>query len=99
MDILKEFEDYLPRWSEEKHQPIPTKKHMDRWYKAWNDFVQEVLKDKYDEMCDMYRHIQLKHKGQYIEAQPIQQEEPVVEGVKQEEPQTEWDRVQKYLND
>ena len=99
MDVLKEFEEYLPRWSEEKHQPIPTKKHMDRWYKAWNDFVQEVLKDRYQEMCDMYRNMPVKRKGQYIEPQVESVQEPIEEEVKVEEPQSEWERVQKYLKD
>lgn len=60
MDILQEFEEYLPTWSNEKHLPIPTKQHMDRWYEAWQDFLNEVLIPRYEELQKSYLSMQYK---------------------------------------
>ena len=43
MDLMKEFEEYLPKWAEEKMQPIPTQEHTERWNIAWGDFLKEHL--------------------------------------------------------
>ena len=96
-DLLKQFEEYLPRWSNEKHQPIPTKKHMDRWYIAWNDFVKEELSKHYTEHVQEFKNLQLKTQDdEYFEdeyeivEEPQQDlDEPIVE--KQLSP---WERVQ-----
>ena len=107
MDIMKEFEEYLPKWSEEKMQPIPTQEHMDRWSIAWSDFVKERLAEKHDEMVDEYLNMQYKTVGERkaekakaqadteVVEEPIEEiAEPVVE-VKT----SSWDRVQAILNE
>lgn len=63
MDIFKEFEEYLPQWSEEKHLPIPTQEHMDRWAIAWDDFVKEHLVKKRKELVQSYKDMQYKTVG------------------------------------
>ena len=60
MDFMKEFEEYLPKWSEEKHKPIPTRKHMDKWTEAWQDFLSEHLTEKYHEISAEYKNMKLK---------------------------------------
>ena len=59
-DVLKQFEEYLPKWSNEKKQPIPTREHMDRWYIAWNDFVNEELSKTYPQRRQEYLNMKFK---------------------------------------
>lgn len=93
-DLLKEFEEYLPRWSNEKHQPIPTRAHMDRWYIAWNDFVKEELIKHYDDFVNEYKSLQLKTDDDYI----IQQIEPIEEDPTPEPvPLSPWELVQQKM--
>jgi hypothetical protein len=105
MDIIKEFEEYLPKWAEEKMQPIPTQEHPDRWSMAWNDFINEHLSQKRDELVQDYLNMQFKTVGdrKREKAKKAQAEEVVAEiPVKQEEPKQEkqsaWDRIQSMLD-
>ena len=107
MDIMKEFEEYLPKWAEEKMQPIPTQEHPDRWSLAWSDFIKEHLSQKRDELVQDYLNMQFKTVGdrKREKAKKKQAEEQVVETpvepVEQEEPKQEkqsaWDRIQSML--
>ena len=54
---MKLFEEYLPRWSNEKHLPIPTQKHMDRWMVAWADFVKDELPKYYEQRRLEYQQV------------------------------------------
>ena len=63
MDIMKEFEEYLPIWSEEKMLPIPTIKHPDRWAVAWGDFIKEVITPRKQELIDDYTAMKFKTVG------------------------------------
>ena len=96
---LKEFEDYLPRWSDEKHLPIPTQQHMDRWYVAWNDFVNEVLKEKYSDVVDMFYNIPIgKPTKETVDKKEPIKEEPTPVQKEPQKPMTEWERVQMLMN-
>lgn len=115
MDLMKEFEAYLPKWSEDKHKPIPTKQHMNRWYEAWNDFVKEVLSVRWESLKDEYLSLKLKSRDydyDYDEADSVQEEDPNIEEFEdiipeeagtqdepKEEPMTEWERVQKIMDE
>ena len=63
MDLMKEFEEYLPRWSEEKMLPIPTIKHPDRWSVAWNDFIKDVVTPRREEIVAEYKTMKFKTVG------------------------------------
>lgn len=112
MDLMKEFEEYLPIWSEEKHQPIPTMKHMDRWSVAWIDFVNEYLVKKKSELISDYRSMEFKTRGeaeaeqQASEEEEIEEVEEVVDVVEEDaEPvvdehpkdKSEWEKVRAML--
>lgn len=105
MDLAKEFEEYLPRWSEEKHQPIPTKQHMERWYQAWDDFVKEELAPRWESLRNEYKSLKLK--GMDEEVEEVTEEEPEevveevnhVEEIRNDENLTEWEKVQKLMDD
>jgi len=104
MDLLKEFEEYLPRWSDEKHLPIPTKKHMDRWYRAWNDFVKEELEPRWDAIRQEYKTLKLYNpeEGQfaedYIEPDETEETQEVVEEIEEvEEPKNSWEEIQEIM--
>ena len=60
---MKEFEEYLPIWSEEKMLPIPTIKHPDRWAVAWGDFIKEVITPRKQELIDDYTAMKFKTVG------------------------------------
>ena len=97
MDMFKEFEEYLPRWSEEKMQPMPTKEHPDRWSIAWKDFVNEVLTPRREELVADYLAMKFKTKG---DAMKKEVKEDVVETSSVEEPVkelSEWEKVQALL--
>lgn len=103
MDVMKLFEEYLPRWSNEKHLPIPTQKHMDKWMVAWNDFTNEELPKYYEERRQEYLNMRIKTKEMMIEEQRQQRELELNKQVEKEEkveekPLTEWDKVRKLLD-
>ena len=95
MDIMKLFEEYLPKWSEENMQPIPTMEHPDRWAIAWRDFQNTYLKEHHKEIVEFYKNMQFKTVGDLEREQEeeVEEEEPVVE----EKEESEWDRVRKFL--
>lgn len=97
MDILKEFENYLPKWSEEKHLPIPTKQQADRWNVAWSDFVKDFLNPNYKELAQEYKNMQLKPKD-YVETVEEEEEEEQIEEPVQEQ-LSDWELVQKFMNE
>lgn len=113
MDIMKEFEEYLPIWSEEKHQPIPTMKHMDRWSVAWIDFVNEHLIKRKKELIGDYKSMEFKTRGELLDEKTTEEEEieeivedteEVIEPVADEHTvsvedtkASEWERVRKML--
>ena len=101
MDFLKEFEEYLPEWSNKKHLPIPTKKHMGKWYLAWNDFVKEKLVPRWNSIKQEYKELKLKEKvseePQIITEPVVIEEEESMEET-QEEDLSDWEKVKKLLN-
>lgn len=104
MDLMKEFEAYLPRWSDEKHLPIPTKQHMDRWYRAWNDFVKEELEPRWENIRAEYKTLKLYNpdEPEIVEEEPeIEQEETqeVAETEKEPtpEPKNSWEEIQEIM--
>lgn len=109
MDLLKEFEEYLPRWSNEKHLPIPTKQHMDRWYRAWNDFVKEELEPRWEKIRTEYKSLDLYHQEDELYAEDIDDTaEPEIEETQEEPEETEeveqqeknsWAAIQKIMKE
>ena len=104
MDVMKLFEEYLPRWSNEKHLPIPTTKHMDRWLIAWGDFMKEELPKHYDERRQEYINMRIKTKDMMLAEEREQREvelnkqvEEEAKEIKEEKPQSEWDKIRKLL--
>lgn len=100
---MKMFEEYLPKWSEEKNQPIPTMDQMDRWSVAWKDFQNTVLREKHDDIAEEYKSMQLKTYDMLEKEKRKKKKEEIK---KQEEKETveedqlsEWEKVQKYLNE
>ena len=89
---MKAFEEWLPIWSEEKHLPIPTKNHMDKYLVAWQDFLSEYMLDNYEDIADEYRN--MRYKGE----EPIQILPEVVEEVEEEKPKkSNWELVQEKM--
>lgn len=90
MDIMKTFEEWLPTWSEEKHLPIPTKKHMDKWLEAWKDFLSEYMIENYETVANEYRNMQYKS-----ETAPIRTLPEPIEEIEEEKPKkSNWELVQ-----
>lgn len=90
MDIMKVFtEEYLPKWSEEKHLPIPTLKHPDKWNVAWEDFLTEYMEEHYEEIANEYRNLPTKVEQPFYEFKELPKEE-------KEEPvkKSNWELVQ-----
>ena len=100
---MKLFEEYLPRWSNEKHLPIPTQKHMDRWMVAWADFMKDELPKYYDERRIEYLNMRLKTKEMMMAEDREKREielntvETVEEKKEESKPQSAWDRVKVLL--
>lgn len=95
MDFNKEFEKYLPIWSEQKHLPIPTKNHPDKWNEAWVDFLSEYLVDKYDEINNEYKNMALKGFETYSEPiNPITPPPPEPEIEEKPVKKSNWELVQ-----
>jgi len=96
MDFMKEFEEWLPKWSEEKGQPIPTEENADRWSVAWRDFVNEYLAEKKDEIVSEYKNMKFKTRADLKTKPVVKQVEPEVveEPVKE---LSEWEKVQAML--
>ena len=105
MDLMKEFEAYLPKWSNDKHLPIPTKEHMDRWYRAWGDFVKEELEPRWDNIREEYKSLRLYNPDEPMEeveeeteeTQEEIEESEIVEEVVEEEPANSWEEIQKIM--
>lgn len=105
MDIMKEFENWLPKWSEEKMQPIPDREHPDRWAVAWKDFQNEFLRENHDKLVEEYKSMTLKTHGM-LEKEKKEKEreerqkqrEQELESVQEEEKSmSEWEKVQAML--
>lgn len=95
MDFMKEFKEYLPKWSEEKMQPIPTEDTPDRWSLAWKDFMNEYLSTKRDEIIAEYKAMKFKTKGD-LKKEPVKE---VVEEIPKNEPElSEWEKVKAMLD-
>ena len=112
MDLMKEFEEYLPKWAEEKMQPIPTQEHTERWNIAWGDFLKEHLSEKYDEMANEYLNMQYKTVGERnlelqarkksaekVAEEVVEETVEPVEVVKEPVKQSSWEKVQAILNE
>jgi len=102
-DVMQLFQEYLPKWAEEKMQPMPTEEFPDRWTEAWKDFVNEVLTANYDERVEQYKAMNYKTKGmvrkEKIQKKREEEEKAVEQSANEpEKPLTEWERVQQYLN-
>lgn len=97
MDFMKEFEEWLPKWSEEKGQPIPTEENADRWSVAWRDFVNEYLAEKKDEIVAEYKNMKFKTRGDLKtkKVEPVEVKEEVAEEPVKE--MSEWEKVQAML--
>lgn len=108
MDIMQAFNDYLPIWSEQKMQPIPTQEHMDRWVLAWKDFQNEYLAEHYQEVADAYKSMAYKTQGD-IKREERQAEldkrieemnaKTELEPIEEPKVMSEWERVQQMLNE
>lgn len=104
MDIMKEFEEYLPKWAEEKNQPLPTKELSDRWTVAWLDFVKEVLTPRRSELIADYKAMTLKtfgdlDKEKAKEEEKQKKEEQIEQHIVEETKElTEWEKVKAMLN-
>ena len=106
MDVMKEFKKYLPIWSEQKMQPIPTEEHPDRWAIAWKDFINEYMPSKYNQMVEEYKNMKLKTYGMAKKEKLLKEIEPEVEEEIKEEPiievsekLTEWDKIKKLMEE
>lgn len=105
MDIMKLFEEYLPIWAKEKHQPIPKQENADRWALAWKDFLNEYLSERYSEIAEEYRNMQFKTYGDVKKEQRQKKlenkeeviEEQVEENQEENQEESEWDKVRKLL--
>ena len=89
MDILKAFKEDLPKWCNEKKQPMP-KENSNKWYVAWYDFTRTYLKDHYEEIAQDYKNMTLK--TTYEIKQPIIEIEEEIPVEK-----SDWEKVQEYL--
>ena len=104
MDFMKEFEAYLPKWAEQKMQPIPTRDHPDRWSLAWKDFVTEELTKRKDEIIEEYRNMKFKTVGDVrrekkAATEKVSEQVELLPEPKEEKPLTEWEKVQAMMKD
>jgi len=95
MDILKEFDKFLPGWAEKNLKPIPTP-NSDNWNLAWASFTKEFLNPHWDEIAQDYKNMQYKTSNISIPITPIQNEiEP--EEIEEEPEKSDWEKVQELL--
>lgn len=99
MDLIQEFYDYLPKWSEENMQPIPDEDHPDRWAAAWKDFQNTYLKEHHEEIVEYYKSMTLKTVGMQKKEQK-QKEQPKQDYFEEVvEELSEWEKVKKMLEE
>lgn len=99
MDIMKAFKEYLPKWSEEKMQPIPTEDQPDRWSVAWADFQNSYLREHHDELVEEYKAMKFKTVGMAEKEQRAKEKKEAEVEIVEEKELSEWEKVQKMLNE
>lgn len=92
MDVITEFEKYLPEWAHKKHYPVPKKKDK-HWQEAWLNFMQEVLVPQWDEFKDYYNNIPVLTKTE--ERKLKLQDKNKLQETKENE--SSWDKIQQFL--
>ena len=97
IDFIKEFKEYLPKWCEKKMLPMP-KEGSDKWNMAWYDFMKEELNPRWEEIANSYKQMRFKTKEEAAQEKQQQAIPPVqeIEEV-EEQPKSEWERVQELL--
>ena len=97
MDIIKSFNEYLPKWCEQNNKPIPKDGATNKvWQQAWESFMKTELVNSWEQNKQEYWNMQLltKHEQKVqINEHTSQQSEDTFT----QDTITSWDKVQQYL--
>ena len=86
-DINKCFEEYTPKWCKEHKLPTACLKKSKYWQQAWQDFMQDVLLEQYEERKQEFLNIELL--SSKTMNNKVEEEE--------EAPTNNWQDIQQYL--
>lgn len=107
MDIIKKFTEYLPEWCKENKKPIPPEgSHNKVWQMAWEDFMKSKLVSDWEEHKQQYWNLQLltkkeqdkRKKESSSQEENLESNKILSETTQNDENESSWDKVQKYLN-
>ena len=95
MNILEEFDKFLPVWCHENHLPKPPQGKMNKvWKQAWQAFMDTFLKEHYDEIREDFMNIKLLTKKE-LERQLKEEKENKKAEVEVED--NAWGRIQELM--
>ena len=98
MDILKEFELYLPQWAETNKKPIPDVNTINKlWTAAWESFMKERLMEDWQQRKESFLSMQLLTKTEMKKREKEKEISQILdEDMTTEEP-SGWDKICKYM--
>ena len=100
MDILKEFEEFLPKWCHENHLPKPPIGKQNKvWRKGWQAFMDTYLKEHYDEIREEFLNIKVLTRKELERQLKEEKENKLKQKQEVEEEETSWERVQQLLKE
>ena len=96
MDLMKEFELYLPEWAEQNNKPIPNINKMNKlWTAAWESFMKDKLIGDWQQRKDAFMSIQLLTK---TEMKKRERQKNLQESLESNvEQPSGWDKIKKYM--
>ena len=95
IDIVEEFNKFLPVWCKENHLPCPRAGKINKtWKVAWQKFTETVLTEKYPELNKQFKEIPVIGS---VEARKIERERAKIVDEEEEKEETPWDQVSKML--
>ena len=94
MDILAEFDKFLPVWCHEHHLPKPRKGNRNKvWLDAWYSFMSTYLKEHYDEVRQDFLNIKvlnpISNRPKKIITESLDEDSEDIE-------LTPWEQVEKF---
>jgi hypothetical protein len=95
MDLMKEFETYLPEWARENNKPIPKIDSMNKvWGMAWESFLKEKLVPQWENIKQEFLDIELMTRKNIKKKQA---DIEILEEEESEEQLSGWEKVKKHL--
>lgn len=95
MDLMKEFELYLPVWAKENNKPIPKIDSINKiWGMAWESFLKEKLIPQWESRKEEFLAIELMSRRNMKKKQDNVE---LIEELESMEEMSAWEKVKKHL--